>query len=154
LGQERPPLRGDPPASQIDGFDAEPAQLVLRQVDATPVQILGDVAQEVGVLEGETERPGGRERLRAQRLQHRQHHLADHRGRALHVPQQVVPRLVPGGGQIHRHRPVEAVEALRGNAHGADRVADRGQHGIGRPVGHGAAEVGGELGQPVTDLGR
>ena len=36
------------------------------------------------------------------RLEDRQHHLADHRGRAVHVAAQVVPRLVALDGEVHR----------------------------------------------------
>ena len=43
---------------------AEPAQVLLREVDPAAVEVLADVAQEVGELEGEAERAGRRDGIR------------------------------------------------------------------------------------------
>ena len=48
--------------------DAEASQVLLRQVHPAAVEVLVDVAQEVGQLEGQPERAGRRVRLRAGRL--------------------------------------------------------------------------------------
>ena len=76
---------------------AEAAQVLLRHVDAAAVEVLADVAQEVGELEGEAEGAGRRDGIRAG-SQHGEHHLADDGGAAVHVAEQVVPRLVACGG--------------------------------------------------------
>ena len=132
----------------------EAPQIILRHVDPGAVQILVDVAQEVGQLEGQTERAGGCLGGRAGRLEHRQHHLPDHRRRTLHVVAEVLPGLVRGPGQVHRHGAEEAVEALRLDAAGDHRVHD-GRHGgvLGVPFDQGGAEPIGEGLQPPRRAG-
>jgi hypothetical protein len=61
---------------------------------------------------------------RRRRLEDRQHQFADHRGGPVHVDAQVVPRLVRGDRQVHRHRVQEAPEALGIDAEGPDGVND------------------------------
>ena len=55
-------------AVRLAEIDPEVPQILLRQVDPAAVQILVHVAQEVGQLEGQSERPGRRLGLRAGRL--------------------------------------------------------------------------------------
>ena len=88
---------------------------------------------------------GGR---RGRRLEDRQHHLADHRRRAVHVHEQVVPGGVAVDRQVHRHRgqePAEHVGVVAVRPHG---VHDRPQHRI---VGSPRGEVGEE---PVAVVGQ
>ena len=63
------------------------------------------------------------QRLRRARLEDGQHHLADHRGRAVHVDEQIVPGLVLADRQVHRHRceePAEHIGIVSERAHGVD----------------------------------
>ena len=64
------------------------------------------------------------------RLQDRQHHLADHCGRTVHVLQQVVPRFVLFDGEIHGHAPQEAAEALWIDGKLSHSVDHRHENGI------------------------
>ena len=57
------------------------------------------------------------------RLEDRQHHLADHRRRAVHVDQQIVVGLVACDGEVHRHRAQEAAEAVGVDVEGRARCA-------------------------------
>ena len=133
------PLRRRPAERGVGGVAAE---VLLGQVDATAVQVLADVAQEVGQLEGVAQVPGVRRRGgRIAWFEDGQHHLADDRGRAVHVAAQVRPRLVAGDGEVHRHRAQEAAEALRVDGEGAHGVHDRLEHRI---VALAAVEVGEE----------
>ena len=86
--------------------------------------------------------------LGMQRLEDRQHHLADHRRRAVHVDEQVVPGLVRGDGEVHRHRSQEPAEAVGVDVERAHGVHDGLQHRIVRRA---AVEVGEE---PVAEVGQ
>ena len=127
---------------------AEPPQVLLGQVDPAAVEVLVHVAQEVRQLEGVAELPGvARARSGVVRLEDRQHHLADHRGRPVHVAEQVVPGLVGLDGEVHGHRAQEPAEAVGVDVEGPDRVDHGLQH---RVVGVAALEVGEEA---VAEVG-
>ena len=164
-GHQRAPLRGDDPGVRVG---AEPAQVLLGHVDAAPVEVLADVAQEVGELEGEAERAGRRDGIRAG-SQDRQHHLADDGGAAVHVAQQVAPGLVGAAGEVGAHRAEEAREALLvdvalahrrhdgrhdrvGGGAGGQGVPERALEGVERErglrAGVGAGEVDDVVGEP------
>ena len=87
-------------------------QLVGGQVDPFRAQILVDVTQEVGELEGFSKRRGVRRRLLAghDRAEHGQQLQPDHLGRAVHVAVQRGPVGIVGDGQVHPHRGQEVVE--------------------------------------------
>ena len=72
----------------------EASEVFLRQVDAAAIEVLGDVAEEVGQLEREPEVARVRLRVRRHRLEDGQHHLADDRRGAVHVHEQIVPGVV------------------------------------------------------------
>ncbi len=81
-------------------------------------------------------------------LEDRQHHLADHRCRAVHVAEQVVPGGVRLDGEVHRHRAEEPAEAPRGRCRMPRTVWTDGlEHRI---VGLARLEVGEE---PVAEVG-
>ncbi len=108
---------------------AEAVEVLLRQVQAAAVEVLADVADEVGQLEGLAERGRRRRGLRGERAQHRQHHQADDHGRPVRVDLQVRVRRVLRDGDVHLHRGQEGLEQLQVDA---ERV-----HGVGRGVHHG-----------------
>ena len=76
----------------------------------------------------------GAERVGRERLEDRQHHLADDRGRPVHVAEQIVVGLVRVDRQVHRHRTQEAAEAVGVDVEAADGVHDRLQHGVIAPT--------------------
>ena len=144
----RPPVAG---VDQVVAGDAELGQVLVGQVGAAPVEVLGDVADEVGELEGEAELPGrlaGRGRVGA--AQDRQHHGADDRRRALHVVEQVVVGRVRGDGQVHRHALQERREVVPVQVEDGDGV----QHGRQqRVVDRRAVQAGHEPAGPVVEPG-
>ena len=69
--------------------------------------------------------------LGGQRLQHRQHHLADDGGRAVHVAEQVVPRLVGAPGQVGApSRRRSGRSTRRGCARSRTVCGDGGEHRV------------------------
>src|SRR5215207_4908119 len=94
-GQQLGDRRGGQRGGQVGPADPEALQVLGGEID----QVLADVADEVGELEGQAELagvlPGGR---RVRGLQDRGHHGSDHRRRPLHVATQVVVGAVAGGG--------------------------------------------------------
>ena len=130
-GHQCPPLGRDDPGVRVG---PEPAQVLLRQVDPAAVEVLADVAQEVGELEGEAERAGRPHGIRAG-AQHGQHHLADDGGAAVHVAEQVGPRLVAAAGEVGAHRGEEAGEAVVVDAALAHRGGHGRHDGVGRAAG-------------------
>ncbi len=97
----------------------------------------------------------GAERLRAVRLEDRQHHLADHGGRAVHVAEQVVPGRVARDRQVHRHRPQEAPEALGVDVERAHGVHHRLQHRVDRtPAARSAKKRSPKACEPARPLRR
>jgi hypothetical protein len=148
--------------------DAEPVEVLLRQVHPAQVEVLADVPDEVGELECQPQLPGrlagGR---RVGRAENRQHHGADDGRGALHVVEQVVVARVRGDRQIHRHAVQERREVVRVQGERVDRVQHRRQqrvvdvgpvetpHETLRPLRQpGGPLVGGEVGGGVDDLVR
>jgi hypothetical protein len=123
--------RGDPGGAggdQVGLGDAERREVGQRQVDPAALQVLADVADEVGELEGQAEFAGGAGGGGpVGRLQDRQHHRADDGGRALHVLQQVVIGLVAVDGEVHAHRPEELLEVGSVQVEHGNGVQDGGQ---------------------------
>ncbi len=91
VGEQRPDRIVDDAAVEPGPVDAVPAQRLLGQIDAAPVEILGDIAQEVGELKRDPELAGALTRLvaisAAGEAQNGQHLPADNRRRTLHVTQ-------------------------------------------------------------------
>ena len=104
---------------------AEAPDVLGGQVHAPPVEVLADVAEEVGQLEGEAEVTRRAGRGVRPWLEDRQHHLADDGRRSVHVAEEVVPRLVLGHRKVHRHRAQEPAEAAGIDGERAHGVHDR-----------------------------
>ena len=94
--------------------DAVRGQFVGGQVDPPARQILVDVPEEIGQLEGFSERGGVRCRLfaRGDRAQHRQQLQTDHFRRSVHIEVQRSTIGIVGDRQVHPHRSKKVVEQL------------------------------------------
>ena len=105
-------------------------QFLKRQVHPTPVEILTDVADEVGKLERDAEVGCAVVRLRRCRLQDRDHLQSDDGRGSVDVLIEIVERLVLGNGEIHRHRVQEGLEVRLRDLPAQHRVDDRAADGI------------------------
>ncbi len=126
--------------------------------DAVPVEVLADVAQEVRELEGVAELAGGFDGGIVDRLEDRQHHLADHGRRSVHVPLEVGVGLVRLDGEVHGHRRQEATYTVGVDPERPHGVDHRLEHEVVAVAGleaveEAVAEVGQRLGPDVDRHG-
>jgi hypothetical protein len=132
--------------------DPEAVQVLGRQIDPAPVEVLGQVADEVGQLEGQAELAGGLAGgRRVGRLQDRGQHGPDHRRRALHVATQLGVGAIAVHGQVHGHGVQEPLEV--------GDVQGKGPHGVehgrqDRVLHRGAAQAGEQALAPGPQGGR
>ena len=122
VGQQGPALRRH--RAREREVDPEALHVLLRQVDPAAVEVLVDVADEVGQLEGQSQGAGGLLGGRVGRLQHREHHLPDHRSGPLHVAAEVVPGLVAAGVRSMAMAPKNRSKhsgSMPGRPHGGGR---------------------------------
>ena len=108
----------------------ETLELIDRKIDASAVQILGHVADEVRELEGDAELHRVVVGRRIRWLQDRHHLQTDDGGRAVDVLIQVLVRGVLGHGEVHAHGMQESFEVFAGDFPTQDRVHDRPAHRI------------------------
>src|SRR5579884_64839 len=81
--------------------DAEEAQLFLRQVNTSQLEILAHVAQDVSELHRDTQIRCQLERLRVTEAEDAHAHPADGRGNELTVRAELLPGFVARHAQIH-----------------------------------------------------
>jgi hypothetical protein len=109
----------------------EAGQVLGRQVDPAAPVVLGDVADEVGQLEGQPQLAGVLAGLWwIGRFQDRGQHRADDGRRALHVATQVLVGAVAVGAQVHGHRGKELLEVAHRQVEGPDGVNHRRQQRV------------------------
>ena len=112
---------------------AERGEFVGGQIHPVAVEVLVDVAQEVGQLKGLAQCLGARFGVpqRPDRAQDGQHLQSDDFGRSPHVAVQRRPVGVVGDGEVHPHRRQEVVEEVQRDAVGLGGVQHGGQHRFG-----------------------
>ena len=115
---------------QNRSVNTETLELIHRKIDASAVQILGRVADEVRELERDAELHREVVGRRIRWLQDRHHLQSDDRGRAVDVLIQVLVRGVLGHGEIHAHGMQESFEMFARDLPAQDRIHNRPAHRI------------------------
>ena len=106
------------------------SEFVEGEVDAPAMQVLADVADEVGELECHAQILGARIGLGCARFEDRHHLQADDRRTAVDVLEEIVVRRIVGDGEIHAHGVQEGLEVLDGDLPGPHRVHESASDGI------------------------
>src|SRR3954451_19579289 len=110
---------------EVPASETEPLEVLDREIDPTPVEVLADVADEVRQLEGDAEVPRVAIGRLVERTKDRHHLLADDRRRPVDVRPEVVVGRVLRDAEIHRHRRQERLEGLDRDVPALHGVDDR-----------------------------
>ncbi len=111
--------------------DAEALAVLERQVDAVQPVVLGDVADEVGVLEREPE-PAVVGVMALGDAEQRRHDPPDRAGRALHVGDELLPAADPHRRAVDPHRAHVRGQLRQRQVVAARRVDERSHHRVRR----------------------
>ncbi len=137
---ERVPAGCDAAVEDVALGDAELLQLTERQVDTTAARVLLHVTEDVDQLQRDAQLIGAFEGGRIVKPEDAHAHAPHHRCDQVGIRAQLLPGLVPGGGQVHRDTVDEHVQLGQWDRVAAHRDREQSHHRIGAVAGTGVAE--------------